>query len=45
MADYDVLLFDDLELNVNSAKQVGMHAFHTSGIGKLEDELLQLGVI
>jgi putative hydrolase of the HAD superfamily len=40
-----IAFFDDLELNVKAAQQVGMQAFHTRGIGELEAELGRLGVI
>jgi putative hydrolase of the HAD superfamily len=40
-----IAFFDDLELNVKAARQVGMQAFHTRGVGELEAELVRLGVI
>ncbi len=40
-----IAFFDDLELNVNSAKQSGLHAFVTRGIAELESELGRLGVL
>lgn len=40
-----IAFFDDLELNVNSAKQSGLHAFVTRGIVELESELGRLGVL
>jgi len=40
-----IAFFDDLELNVNSAKEVGMHAFQTRGLKELENKLEWLGVI
>jgi HAD superfamily hydrolase (TIGR01509 family) len=40
-----IAFFDDLELNVNSAKEVGMSAFQTRGLMELENELERLGVL
>lgn len=40
-----IAFFDDLELNVNSAKEAGISAFHTRGIKDLEDVLERLEVL
>ena len=40
-----IVFFDDLELNVNSAKEAGLIAFHTRGVKELESELERLGVL
>ncbi len=40
-----IAFFDDLELNVNSAKEAGLGAFHTRGLKELESELERMGVL
>lgn len=40
-----IAFFDDLEHNVNSARQVGLSAFQTKGLAELEKELERLGVL
>ena len=40
-----IIFFDDQDLNVAAAKQVGLQAFVTRGIVELESELGRLGVL
>ncbi len=40
-----IVFFDDQEVNVAAAKQAGMNAFVTKGLGELEEQLVWLGVI
>ena len=40
-----IVFFDDQKVNVAAAKQVGMNAFVTKGLGELEKQLVWLGVI
>jgi putative hydrolase of the HAD superfamily len=40
-----IVFFDDQEVNVAAAKQVGLDAFVTRGLGELEEQLVRLGVI
>jgi putative hydrolase of the HAD superfamily len=40
-----IAFFDDLEVNVRAAQQVGMQAYVTKGLPKLENELQRLGIL
>ena len=40
-----IAFFDDLEANVETAKQVGMNSFVTKGLPELQDQLRQQGVL
>jgi putative hydrolase of the HAD superfamily len=40
-----IAFFDDLELNVKSASEAGMSAFHTRGLKELENELERMRVL
>jgi HAD superfamily hydrolase (TIGR01509 family) len=40
-----IAFFDDLEVNVRTAQQAGMHAFVTKGLPALENELQRLGIL
>ncbi len=40
-----IAFFDDLEVNVKSARGVGMNAFVTRGLAELQDELERLGIL
>ena len=39
-----IAFFDDLEVNVNAARQAGLSAYQTRGLAELEVELKRLGV-
>ena len=40
-----IAFFDDLEVNVRSARQVGMKAFVTRGLPEVRERLVGLGVL